>query len=82
MDEKSPHYVLVMDRTRDTILGVLLSAGLDNPIGMMSFIKMLKDENIPEKEAMDFIGLLADKTHEMGWCTDPNCKEKQPTNQT
>jgi len=72
--EKSPHYVLVIDKNRDTIITCLLEAALHNPIGAVVFKSMMQAEKISDEEVNAFIQDLAEKTHEMGWCTSPDCK--------
>lgn len=73
----SPHYIIVVDKQRDVLLGCLVDAALKNPIGAAVFDMLCRQNKISPEEVNSFLQEMADKTHEMDWCDDPNCKYKK-----
>lgn len=82
MDQKSPHYVLVIDKKRDLLLNVILDCIINNPIGTMMFADGLKKCHITEEEVDDFLEDFSGKNHAMGWCSDPHCSYEKRTRKT
>lgn len=74
-ETKSPHYALIIDKKRDMIIGVLMEA-LSLKDFMSFFHVKLHNLGVTDDEILEFLGELADKTHEMGWCDDPECVYK------
>ncbi len=77
MSIESPHYALVIDQTDNAILGLLLEASLDNPIGRAVFEALRRREDISVEDINSFVNSFAEKEHEMGWCEDPDCRDKK-----
>lgn len=73
----SPHYVLVVDKQRDVLISCLVDAALKNPVGVAVFDLLCKQNKISPEEVNAFLKELSDKTHEMDWCDDPDCKYKK-----
>jgi len=67
---KSETYVLVMDRDRDRAMNALLNALTDEQVFEL--------EQYFSERSIDFAGFVAEvskKSHDLGWCEDPNCKK-------
>lgn len=66
-------YTLVIDKERAEILQMVFNAAGDDR-ELVPFIM----QNYPghEKVLLDLITENAEKVHELGWCIDPNCKQK------
>jgi len=76
----SPHYVLVVDKQRDVLMGCLIDSALRNPIGLSIFQMLCSQHKISQDEVNAFLKDLDDKKHEMDWCDDPDCKYKKKEN--
>lgn len=70
---KSPHYVMVVDKKTSDILTALLGTAT---LEIGTFHRYLKRLNVSSEEMLAFFREAADKQHEMNWCDDPHCEDK------
>lgn len=70
---KSPHYVLVVDKKGDDILGILLQTVSHTPGAFAYFDRICRASGITDEDVISFVSYMSDKNHEMGWCEDENC---------
>lgn len=69
---KSPHYVLVMDKKNNIILGCLIQMIRHNQV---IFDLYCLKFGISKEDLVSFIEDISEKEHALGWCDDPNCKQ-------
>lgn len=77
MDTKSPHYTLIIDENRNTMLAVVYALLMRDPLARSIYIAECSKQGVPYPEIESFIEEWSDKEHEMKWCTDPDCKYKK-----
>lgn len=66
---KSDHYILVIDKDRDTIYNIMKQAARSNPMFLPSLVNLGL-----EKAYKELSDEVIKKTHEAEFCSDPNCQ--------
>lgn len=68
---KSDHFVMVFDKDKYKVLNILVGLAMHDPVLL---VKSAETNNVPHDVVGDFIGEMSDKSHELGWCEDPECE--------
>lgn len=76
---QSPHYVLVIDQKRNTVLAVLFQSMNKSSQAHMMFSAICIRYGITEDDIRDLYKEVADKEHAHGWCEDPLCSQNKKT---
>lgn len=71
---QSPHYLLVVGKKENSILSCFLFMVKENP---EMFAHALSHFDVSNEEFVSFVKDSADKEHALGWCEDPDCKDKR-----
>lgn len=72
--KQSPHYALIVDEKSDSAIGCLMQAVAQTPMALILFKILCAQNKVSDEELKDFFEDISDKSHALGWCTDPNCK--------
>lgn len=70
-EKKSLAYILVIDKDRTDVLTVMASSTMKQ---LPQILKAHPD--FPVKALSNLLKELGVKTHERGWCLDPDCKQQ------
>ncbi len=71
MGTQSPHFVMVFDKEREHMLNLVFQAAkVDSTL-----IPSLEHHHLGEV-LVDFLKEISKKTHEAGFCDDPNCTHR------
>lgn len=65
-------YVVVVDEQLDEIFDYAIQLMIGSHEGM----RLIRKHNLEER-MKSFLGEIAEKCHDLGWCKDPNCVDKQ-----
>lgn len=71
---KSPHYFMMMDEKRNSIMSILFTISTNNPVMNNVFEAACSQFGVSKEELADFLKDWGNKEHELGWCRDPDCK--------
>lgn len=65
------HYALIIDKEKAQVLQAMVNLAAETT----GFMHYLSDEGL-SNAFIELIEVNTNRTHEKGWCADPNCDEK------
>lgn len=71
MNEKSPHFAMLVGRKENDILSALYTTAMRD---RLFFNLAVQSVGVTPQEVVTFLREWSVKEHELGWCRDPDCK--------